>query len=483
MSEAINPPRVKLVPWWLVLIEGILLIIIGIFLLTRPIATWTSLVWVIGLYWLISGIFNIIKIFFDRSMWGWKLFAGIVGIIAGYFLITTPFGGTIAFTAAVVLLLGLFGIFIGIVNLIQAFKGAGWGTGILGVVSIILGFIILSNQQAFILSLPWAVGILAILGGVIAIFNAFRLRSAKKDFEHAAEVAQTRAAQMADTAAASTKAAAAATAGAVAAGAAAVEDAAEDTADAVADAADDAADAVADTVDDAADAVDDAAEAVADTADDAADAAAAAVVAASAAVSDAAEDAGDAAEEVVEDVAEAVDDAGEAAVRAVGIDIAEEMSEDDLAAMIAEKFPDLSEAQQATLSGLVASVRSLDPEDAEKLRQAGIAKAQALLERGASRQGRAEIASETGIDEAIILKWINDLDLARIKGVGVKYSNLLEEAGVDTVVELAQRNPVNLYKKLLEVNEELHLVESLPTEEEVADWVAQAKDLPRVITY
>ena len=64
MSEAINAPKVKLVPWWLVLIEGILLIIIGIFLLTNPASTFVTIIWVLGIYWLISGIFNIIKIFF-----------------------------------------------------------------------------------------------------------------------------------------------------------------------------------------------------------------------------------------------------------------------------------------------------------------------------------------------------------------------------------------------------------------------------------
>ena len=54
---------------------------------------------------------------------------------------------------------------------------------------------------------------------------------------------------------------------------------------------------------------------------------------------------------------------------------------------------------------------------------------------------------------------------------------------VDTVVELAHRNPENLYNKLVEVNEAEHVVESMPSDEEVADWVAQAKELPRVITY
>lgn len=446
MSEAVNAPKVKLVPWWLVLIEGILLIIIGIFLLTNPAATFVTIVWVLGIYWLISGIFNIIKIFFDSSMWGWKIFAGIVGIIAGWFLIQNPIGGSVVVSATTVILLGLFGIFIGIVNLIQAFRGAGWGTGILGVISIILGILLLANRFLFTFSLPWALGILAIIGGIVAIFNAFRIRSAKKDLEKAAGAAQVRAASMADSAAPSAAAAGAATVGAVGAAAAATQDKADDAADAV----DDAAETVADKADDVADAADDGAGAAT---------AAAAVVAA----------------EVVTDD----DDAS----RAMTIDLDKEMSEEDMAAAIAARFPNLSADQQASVTELVAAVRSLLPDDAEKLIQAGIQKSETLLERGASRPGRAEISRETNIVEPVVLKWINDLDLARIKGVGVKYSDLLEEAGVDTVVELAQRNPANLYKKLVEVNEEQNLVEAMPSEQEVADWVAQAKELPRVITY
>jgi predicted flap endonuclease-1-like 5' DNA nuclease len=77
---------------------------------------------------------------------------------------------------------------------------------------------------------------------------------------------------------------------------------------------------------------------------------------------------------------------------------------------------------------------------AQKLREATIATTQALLERGASPQGRKEIAEKTGISEKLILEWVNHVDLFRIKGVGEEYSDLLEEAGVDTVPELAQRN-------------------------------------------
>ncbi len=120
---------------------------------------------------------------------------------------------------------------------------------------------------------------------------------------------------------------------------------------------------------------------------------------------------------------------------------------------------------------------------AQKLKQLGIHTVEALLERGATRQGREEIAEKTGISPALILEWVNHADLFRIKGIGEEYADLLEEAGVDTVPELAQRNPENLYEKLVEINKEKRLVRRLPTLAQVRDWVEQAKNLPRVVEY
>ena len=120
---------------------------------------------------------------------------------------------------------------------------------------------------------------------------------------------------------------------------------------------------------------------------------------------------------------------------------------------------------------------------AQKLRAAGITTTQALLEQGASPQGRTKIAEKTGISGTLILEWVNHVDLFRIKGVGEEYSDLLEEAGVDTVPELAQRNPENLHQKLVAVNQAKKLVRRLPTQAQVSDWIEQAKRLPRVVTY
>ena len=131
----------------------------------------------------------------------------------------------------------------------------------------------------------------------------------------------------------------------------------------------------------------------------------------------------------------------------------------------------------------VIEIEGVGPAYADKLKQSGIATIEALLEKGASPQGRQELAEATGISLALILRWVNHADLFRIKGVGSEYSELLEASGVDTVPELAQRNPENLYLKLIEVNQEKKLVRRPPTQSQVKDWVQQAKQLARVVTY
>lgn len=118
-----------------------------------------------------------------------------------------------------------------------------------------------------------------------------------------------------------------------------------------------------------------------------------------------------------------------------------------------------------------------------KLKEAGITSLEDLLKKCCDKKGRKEIAGKSGISEKLVLNWANRADLSRIKGVSTQYADLLECAGVDTVPELAQRNPGNLQLKMSEINEEKYFVRRVPTASQVQDWVAQAKELPRVITH
>jgi len=128
-------------------------------------------------------------------------------------------------------------------------------------------------------------------------------------------------------------------------------------------------------------------------------------------------------------------------------------------------------------------IEGIGPKYTKTLAKAGHTTTQGLLKAGATRKGRKDIAESTGISSKLILEWVNLADLFRIKGVGEEYSDLIEEAGVDTVKELAQRKPENLHKKILEVNAAKKLVRQAPSVSMVKDWVAQAKGLPRVIKY
>ncbi len=120
---------------------------------------------------------------------------------------------------------------------------------------------------------------------------------------------------------------------------------------------------------------------------------------------------------------------------------------------------------------------------AAKLKGVGVNSVEAMLKTCATPKGRKDLAEAADISDKLILEWANRADLARIKGVSTQYSDLLEAAGVDTVPELAQRNPQNLHKAMVSTNEEKSLVRKLPTEKQVADWVEQAKALPRALNY
>ncbi|MGB0684411.1 MAG: DUF4332 domain-containing protein [Magnetovibrionaceae bacterium] len=120
---------------------------------------------------------------------------------------------------------------------------------------------------------------------------------------------------------------------------------------------------------------------------------------------------------------------------------------------------------------------------AGKLEAAGVTSVEDLLEKGSTPKGRKQLEADSDISGKLILRWVNMADLFRIKGVGEEYADLLEAAGVDTVPELAQRNSDNLAAKMAEVNEEKKLVRQVPGAGSVAKWVAEAKELDRVVTY
>ncbi len=135
------------------------------------------------------------------------------------------------------------------------------------------------------------------------------------------------------------------------------------------------------------------------------------------------------------------------------------------------------------MSKKLSDIEGIGNTYAEKLAAAGVKNQEMLLNHGSTSKGRKELAEKAGVSEKMLLEWCNRADLARIKGIGEEYADLLEHAGVDTVPELAQRNAANLHEKVQEINASKRLVRQLPSLNKIEDWVKQAKELPRVITH
>lgn len=131
----------------------------------------------------------------------------------------------------------------------------------------------------------------------------------------------------------------------------------------------------------------------------------------------------------------------------------------------------------------INDIEGIGPRLTKMLKKVGITQTKHLLDRGASKKGRRELAKESGLKETQILKWTNMADLMRIRGVGEEYSELLEAAGVDTVKELRNRNSDNLQEAMAAKNAKKKLVRQLPGPKQVKSWVAHAKKLKPMMTY
>jgi len=164
-------------PWWVVLLEGIIAIIAGLFLLYEPVTTTILLIQILGIFWLAGGIVSVIgALVFPENLW-WKLLSGILSIIAGIVILTYPIYSSLIVLTLFVVFIGAWVIVTGAVRLAWALKGGGWGTGILGILTIILGLLLLTNSLAGVLVLPWIFGFFLIIGGIGSVIWGIRMRT------------------------------------------------------------------------------------------------------------------------------------------------------------------------------------------------------------------------------------------------------------------------------------------------------------------
>jgi uncharacterized membrane protein HdeD (DUF308 family) len=164
-------------PWWLVLIQGIAALVLGIAFLAYPYLTLFIIVVFVGAYFFVSGIFSIISIALDRTNIGWKVLVGILGIVAGLVILTYPVYSTIILPALLILFIGVWGLIIGGTHLAAAFSTKDWVMGFIGIFAVIFGILLIVYPLLSVAILPYVLGAFGIVGGIIIMVLAFQLKS------------------------------------------------------------------------------------------------------------------------------------------------------------------------------------------------------------------------------------------------------------------------------------------------------------------
>jgi uncharacterized membrane protein HdeD (DUF308 family) len=171
-------------PWWMTLIGGIFAIVVGALLLwgnlVTQVKTYYLLMEVLAIWWLVDGIFDIVHMFTDHRQWGWKLFMGIVSIIAGLYVLMYPVLVGLELASLLVLVLGIWGVIKGGMMIYMSFKGAGGAYAIIGIFAIFFGLILIAAYTipGVAVVAVWFAAIGAFLGGFFLIYRALQQRKA-----------------------------------------------------------------------------------------------------------------------------------------------------------------------------------------------------------------------------------------------------------------------------------------------------------------
>src|SRR5437667_9608179 len=135
------------------------------------------------------------------------------------------------------------------------------------------------------------------------------------------------------------------------------------------------------------------------------------------------------------------------------------------------------------LSYPITAIAGIGPAMSAKLKALGIRTTEKLLELAATAKDRKILAEKLDVSGQTVLRWANLADLMSIKGVRWPYAELLKFAGLATVKELKYRNPAKLAQAMADANAKRKLVQLLPSEKRIANWIDDARKLPPKISY
>ena len=189
MSDDLTTPDISSTlvrrAWWLPVLRGIVLLVLGLLMLVQPLWSVTALVWIFGIFALLDGIVTVVQWFANRKEpgAGWFLLSGRIGIGFGLVVVLwTPETAQILFylIAGWVLVLGVLGIIASVV--LYRARDAGWYWVLtFGLVNFLFGLLMLTHPQTVVSVVVVLLGLFAFVGGVILIVSGFATKQAVRE--------------------------------------------------------------------------------------------------------------------------------------------------------------------------------------------------------------------------------------------------------------------------------------------------------------
>lgn len=177
--------------WKLIIVRGIILLVIGLILLLFPQATLTTLLFILGIYWLIDGFVTLYNTYKQRNIrknWWWGLITGGLGVIAGIIVVAKPFSSSVLTTSFLMWFLGVVALINGISNVITGIRIKKYQTGERsmiwgGIFSIVLGIILISSPYTSALVIVKVMGSFAIFAGIITLLLGNRVKKKTQEID------------------------------------------------------------------------------------------------------------------------------------------------------------------------------------------------------------------------------------------------------------------------------------------------------------
>jgi uncharacterized membrane protein HdeD (DUF308 family) len=174
--------------WWLVLLRGIVIFVMGILLVSRPLPTIVVLVYLLGFYWFFDGIFTMLGSIRGRKNhkdWGWGVFVGIISALAGIIVFSQPYISAVIGVTFVIYMVAIMVLVSGMWSIITGIRlrkqiANEWSMILGGMLSALFALLLMSNPLMSAMTLAWLMGVIALIGGIVLIVISLRIRKLSK---------------------------------------------------------------------------------------------------------------------------------------------------------------------------------------------------------------------------------------------------------------------------------------------------------------